>query len=310
MDMKIVGITVTVLVSLVVLAGVLMPVLDDATATTDTFTNDGYFYMQKISASDTETYTLSYAYDDVAKTLTFEYNGDEIDTTGWPSSLPVTVATDNDSWVVRMGYYSEYIGLQGIGYAFAFGGHNTWSVTVTFNGGTATSVATNSGGVSSTYTTTYTDLWLYSPEPTDYVMKKMDKPAYMLEDSEFIAVGVTAITVWNTGVKINGTVDDFTAEIFYPPNLTTTVTNKEIVKTEVNDHEDLYSLDKLTFSINDGTTTVDATYSYFIVPAEVTAERSVHFTDNQNALFAVIPVLIIVAILIGVVALVIRSRLD
>ena len=74
MDMKIVGITVAILVSITVLAGVLMPVLDDATATTDTFTNEGYFYMQKISAEDTETYTFDYVYDADTTSLSFKYN--------------------------------------------------------------------------------------------------------------------------------------------------------------------------------------------------------------------------------------------
>ena len=41
MDMKIVGVSVAVLVSLVVLAGVLMPILDDATTVNEKFTNEG-----------------------------------------------------------------------------------------------------------------------------------------------------------------------------------------------------------------------------------------------------------------------------
>lgn len=302
MDVKTIAVSVVSIAIMCLLAvTLLIPVIAESTTTEDTFTNEGYFYMQKISAEDTNTYTLTYEYDDTEHSLTYTYNGDEIDTTGFPLNLPLTVATDGAEWVVRIGYYSEYVGMQGVGYGFSFGGHNTWNVEITFTEGTATAVATNSSDQSSTQTATYTDLWIYSPEPTEYVMKKADKPAYMLEDSEFMAVGVTSMSVWNTGILITGTLDDYTPTIFYPPNLTTTVTNKAIVDTAIDEYIDLYSLDKLTFTINDGTTTVDATYSYFIVPTEVTAERSIHPDANTNALLNLIPLLVIVGIILGTV---------
>lgn len=309
MDNKLVMISIAAVIGIIVLGSVLMPILDDSTATTDTFTNEGYFYMQKITSDDDATYTISYRYDNGAS---FKYGDAEIPTNGWPSS--VTIATDATGWVIRAGV-SEYIGLQGIGYNFSFGGHNSVSAIATFSNGTATVTRTILNGegqeiAGSTLTTTYDELWLYSPDPTDYIMKKADTKAYLLDDDGYTAVGVTTVTSWNTVVKITGNVDDYTATIIYPPNITTTVTNKEIVKTQVDSYVDLYQLDKLTFTINDGTTTVDATYSYFIVPSEVTAERSVHFTPGQNAIFAAIPVLIILAVLLGVVALVIRSRMD
>lgn len=274
-----------------------------------TFTNEGYFYMQKISADDTDTYELVYEYDSDTQKLTYTYNDEAIDTSGWPvSPLNVTIATDGESWLLRASGTNEYVGMQGVGAGFAFGGHNTWAIEITFIEGTATAVATNSSNVSSTYTATYTDLWIYSPDPTDYIMKKADKPAYMLEDSEYLAMGVTSMTAWNTGIAITGTVSDFTPTIFYPPNLTTTVTNKNVVDTEIDGYIDLYSLDKLTFTINDGTTTVDATYSYFIVPASVTAA-----TDNPDVyknLVSVLPLFALILLVAGAASLVYFKNKD
>lgn len=293
---KIPVLVVALVIGIVLVTSAVVPLASDY-SDAKTFTNEGYFYMQKITADDEGTYTFDYQYDADTTTLSFKFNDVAIDTTGWPSNLPVTVATDSDNWVVRMGYYSEYIGLQGVGYGFAFGGHNTKSVSVTFSQGTATATATNAADSTATYSTTYTEMWIYSPVPTDYVMKKADKMAYMLDDSEFYAIGITSMTTWNTAISITGTVDNFDGSIIYPPNLTTTITNKEIIKTEVDSYVDLNQLDKLTFTINDGTTTVNATYSYFIVPSEVTADP-----DNPAAYKNLVKVVPLMAFIMLVVA--------
>lgn len=293
---KIPVLVVALVIGIVLVTSAVVPLASDYSEA-KTFTNDGYFYMQKITADDPKTYTIDYVYDADTTSLSFKYNDVVIDTTGWPSNLPVTIASNGTTWAVRMGYYSEYVGLQGVGYGFAFGGHNTKSVSVTFSQGTATATSVNSSDQTGTYSTTYTDMWIYSPTPTDYLMKKADKPAYLLEDTEYYAIGITAITTWNTAISITGTVEDFTGSIIYPPNLTTTITNKDIVKTEVNSYVDLYQLDKLTFTINDGTTTVDATYSYFIVPSEVTADP-----DNPTAYKNLVKVVPLMAFIMLVVA--------
>lgn len=303
MDVKnFVGLLVFGVIGVIVLAA-FVPIISETTSATKTFENEGYFYMQKITADDENTYTLEYVYDPDSTKLSYEYNGQAIDTSNWPvSPLNVTLASDGNSWLVRASPNNEYVGMQAVGYGFAFGGHNTWSVTIEFDSGTVTATAINSSDVSATYTTTYTEMWIYSPTPTDYIMKKSNVGAYMHEDSEYVAMGITSVTAWNTGIKIVGNLDDFTATIIYPPNLTTTVTNKEIVKTQTTGYLNLYSLDKLTFTINDGTTTVDATYSYFIVPATVTAEKSVHPDDALSSVIDLLPLIAGIGLMIILVA--------
>lgn len=285
-----------------------VPIFTEVTATERTFENDGYYYMQKITASDTTEHTLTYDYNDGDYIFTF----DNVDITDKVrSDLTTTVATDGESWVIRV-QKNEYVGLQGSGSTLSFGGHNSRTATVTFNAGTVTVERTLlvDGVITpgSTLTGSYDNLWIISNTPTDYVMKKSTTPVYMLEDSEYLAVGITGMTAWNTVIVINGDVTDFDATIVYPPNLTTTVTNKAIVKTEVNGYNDLYSLDKLTFTINDGTTTKDTIYSYFIVPSKVTAELSVHGDDAFNTVINLIPLIAGLGLLLGAVYYFITRR--
>lgn len=298
MDNKLIQVVIAITVGIVVLGSLLTPVIADASTTEKTFTNEGYYYMQKISAEDTTEHVLTYDYND--GDFIFTLDGVDI-SDKIQSDLITTVVTDGESWVLRANK-NEYVGLQGSGSTLSFGGHNTVTANVTFNAGTVTVNRTIVSGDNvvpgSTLTGSYEELWIISNDPTDYVMKKADESAYMLKDTEYLAVGITGMTTWNTVIVLRGDSTDFDANIVYPPNLTTTVTNKAIGETEVDGYVDLYSLTKLTFTINDGTTTKDAIYSYFIVPSKVTAELEQHLDTAEIGLIAVIPVLMIVAFLV------------
>ena len=61
MDNKLVVISIAAVIGIIVLGSVLMPILDDATATTDTFTNEGYFYLEKYDESTDITLEWTYS---------------------------------------------------------------------------------------------------------------------------------------------------------------------------------------------------------------------------------------------------------
>lgn len=293
-----------VVVAVIMCSVLVFPVIEDVTATEETFENEGYYYMQKISSDDTTEHVLTYDYNNGDYIFTF----DGVDISDKiQSDIITTVATDGESWVLRA-EKNEYVGLQGSGSTLSFGGHNSVTANVTFSAGTVTVTRTLVSGddvvPGSTLTGTYGELWIISNDTTDYVMKKADTSAYILENTEYLAVGITGLTSWNTVIVLSGDSADFDATIVYPPNLTTTVTNKAIDETEVGGYVGLYSLTKLTFTINDGTTTKDAIYSYFIVPAEVTAEYSNHLDAGEIAIMAVIPVLLLVALVLVVVRMI------
>ena len=304
MEMKIVGITVTVLVSLVVLAGVLMPVLDDATAKEDTFTNDGFVRMTKYNDTDSVSFVWDHT-NPAQVTINDEVVKLPYSTTG--ASFVLT-AGGNAEFLLRYTSFSPTTG-QMSWFASWGGAHASTSdatdMTVEFNAGTATVSITGSDP----FTATYTDYLFMVSNNGDYTMKKPTELAYLNGDSEVYGIGRTSVGGTGYSFVIVGTIDDgFTASVVQTGG--PTLSTPEAAYTESNDHKDLYNFDKITLVATKGGTDYDITYNQVIVPYEVTAERSVHFTDNQKALFAVIPVLIIVAILIGVVALVIRSRLD
>lgn len=297
MDMKIVGITVAVLVSLTVLAGVLMPVLDDATATTDTFTNDGYYDMRYVDA--TADVLITWDAQDPHKVTV---NDEVIDLPTIPASRRTTIVA-GDSFIIR--YYDDRIQWTTTGGS----SYITDDATFTASGGNC-----NMSWGTTSVDRTYTSLYIPSPDGP-LVMKKYDESAYMNADSVFVAIGTSDIGTDNVGIKIVGSIEDGATITTWksPGNATWTFSNIVINSTPVDTHKDLYQLSTITAdAVNDATTPQSGSiaYSYYMVPLEVTAERAVHFTDNQNAIFAVIPMLVIVAILIGLVALVIRSRLD
>ena len=300
MEMKIVGVTLAAFVSLVVLAAVLVPILDDATATTDTFTNEGYFYLDEIDADTTRTIFWDH-------TAPNQLTIDTDNVVSLPTNVSVTTVCSGDNWMVRHSpnsLFQLYITNGGVSASVNDG----TDMTITISGGTLTAVNTASTPV--TKSVTFTDAYCITYDETaDYVMKKSDAVAYMNADSPIFGEGRSNIgSQSGVAILVEGTVESVT--ITEISAYSATFGDPTIVMTANSAHNDLYELQKITFTGTIGTESSDLTYSYFIVPSEVTAERSVHFTDNQNALFAVIPVLIIVAILIGVVALVIRSRLD
>lgn len=312
MDKKIVMISIAAVIGIIVLGSVLMPILDEATATTDTFTNEGYFYMEKLASSDDTEHTLSWVSTD-SKILTVDGVDMDITTWGLSSYQQVTVfATETD--LVRLGVTSVGFGLQwiqirGATISYASAGSN-FDATIS-NGSASIMLDTETDPRE----LTYTDAYIIQPDKSDYVMKKMNDSAYMNSDSPIYSLGYTALSYGggndNAVLKVSGDVKEVNVTAVRQSSAyELTFSNITIDKSTVSGYNDLYSFKKITFVATENSTANDCTYSYVIVPHEVTAERSVHFTAGQNAIFAAIPVLIILAVLLGVVALVIRSRMD
>ena len=299
---KLIAGIVAAAIAIIVLAGVLMPALSNATTTEDKFQNEGLYFMEKVTSDDDREWVLEYTKEPYSLTM----NGSDIDvSTLLPDDKRYTFATDGENWLIR--YSSAIPGFAYIEGLFTVTMTNVVSETITISSGTVTFEALLNDNTTVEKTQTYTDLWIFSFDKTDWVMKSPSVPAYMLKDSPFYGYGTTTITNWYDFISVTGTVEDYDAVILYP-EVTTTTTNKVVVDTEISGYVDLYSLDKLTFTISDGTNTVNATYSYFIVPAEVTAEKAVHLSDAMNVILNVIPLLIIVAVLLGVVAVFILRR--
>lgn len=298
MDMKIVGVSVAVLVSLVVLAGVLMPILDDATTVNEKFTNEGI----PLSAMNADT----------AISASWDHTNPNKFTLG-DKTLDLTSADANTILLGSENFYCQWFSTSTVtGMQFFVGDtrvdantNNSLDMTITVASGTVT--VTN-GSV--TKTASVGDHAYVRDSAGDHVMKSSTVNAKVLGDTEITVIRITQISSgYPAGVTASGTIDDGLtySAFFYNPSAVT-FGDSTVTSTAVDGYVNLYDVEKLSVPATQGTSTVTVVTSSFIVPTEITAEKSVHLSDNQNELLAVIPVMIIVAILLGVLAAVIFRR--
>ena len=301
MEIKPMMVAIAATVVVIVVAAVLMPVLQDATTTEDTFKNAGYYDM---TYTETDNLVFEWDHTDPYKVT---IDGESI-------SLPQSDFTAKtilcgDNWIVRYAYENS------LKTFVQFYGNSGSQVIASVNAETDLEITCSSGSVSvtntadpaSTFSTSYTHLYVVADDGA-LVMKNANSPAYLNGDSEVIAMGLSKVgTTTNVGISVTGSIDDgFTWGIFRGADVT--FSNQAATYTTVSDHLDLYSLEKLTATATNSTGSSDLTYSYFMVPAEVTAERTNHLTNNEIGLLMVIPTMLIIAILIGILAVVFRMR--
>ena len=311
MDNKLIMISIAAVIGIIVLGSVLMPILDDATATTDTFTNEGYFYMDKIDSGTAMTVAWDYT-----KPTTLTVNSEDValPDKDHMSTIPFTIFC-SESWYMRYGHdgTTYYVNVYQNASNTSYGANvtNSQSLTITV---TDAGVTTVDDGTAHTWSNATGNFFVIA-DSGDYVMKKMDKDAYVHGDSPIFGYGRTYARSYNYTSELKGSVDDGITGEYYPETTITatgwTISDVTLNSVEDSSHKDLYKISTMTYEITgEGIQPYTAVFSQYIVPAEITAERSVHFTDGQNAIFAAIPVMIILAVLLGVVALVIRSRMD
>ena len=307
MEMKPAMVAIAAFVVITVIAAVLMPVLGDATKTEDTFTNTGVFDYQILSSTD----TYSFAYDHSAQDGKITVNGTEmtVPAIGPSYSNSFSIIYDDD-WLIRMswsvsqgGYYCQIVGKDVNDTTFRYGG----SITGVINNGNFDVTIDQGNGTPISKTMPINKMYAIVPTNDDAVLKVSTASVYILGDTDLSMSGLTAIANWYDVIHIEGSYDD--GLTITSPNLAgVTFDNVEWNITEVNSHIDLYKLTSIEFDAHYNGNTQHVTYSYFGVPSEVTAERSVHFSANENAILLAIPALAIVAIIIGVLALAFRNR--
>lgn len=302
---KIVMGVISVAVAIIVLMS-MIPIFTDAGASEDTFTNDGYFTMDKITATDTTTHTISWTSSN-GKILTVD--GVDMDITTWglsPAQLITVFATETD--IIRLGVINgqqalAWVQIRGATINYA-GASNNFDATI--GSGTVTAQFDSE---TNPRTMTYTDAYIINNAGSgDYVMKKSTESAFMLEDSPIYAIGTTDITVSGVSktviIKIDGNIEGVTVSTLYINNDDEpTYSDIVIDATEHSGYVGLYDFNKITFTGTIGTDTKDYVYSYVIVPHEVTAERSAHASPVESTLIGLIPLLMMVGIMLTAIGL-------
>lgn len=299
---------ITLVVGVILTGALLGPVVNDATKTEETFTNEGYYNVSKLESTDD--YTMVWSPDNPYQVV---INGtDTVSLSKVPQYGAVTVV-GSDEFCVRFLNTPDNPRIQVYGnMTWGFGSSSGTTFTASLSDGTLT-LKNEADPAYSVSNTAPEKLYAISNDG-EYVLKNGKTPAYMLGDSSLIVLcGITEATIATPGVYADGTIDgglDFT--LFRPSaqSETAVFSNESITAETVEGYVGLKSLEKIEFDVTLNEGTVEPTYTYFIVPAKVTAELSDHLTPGQISLIGAIPVMVIVALLMAAVGAIAIRRND
>lgn len=296
MDLSKITTGIIIVVVSVILAGVLViPVIQDVTASEDTFTNEGAFNYGIFTPDDE--YTLNYSSDG-------KITVNDVDVPSFNTDRAYSVIA-SENFTARYGvtggnYYMQCIGVDQNNAVFADGGV---SATVTISGGKLSVSWTSSTDVTTTKTVVFSEMYAIVPTEDQAVMKYSTEEVYIKGDSQIYATGITTVVTWRNIIHFEGTYED--GITISSPDLTGATFDNVVWNVEpVNGYIDLYRLTSIEFDITYEDTTVHATYSYFGVPSEITAERSNHMNSSQAVIMGVVSVLVLVSIVMVAVRMI------
>lgn len=292
MDVKAIPALIVGVMVAVVMVGAVLPVFAETTDPDTTFKNDGLWRMKTLENGDT--YSLSSA--------VWSYNGETILSGDIVTNNPNSSVVLGDNWTVR-----ATGGVRGHDIA----GNSTNTIVVGDNDEVTFSGSGMAGVTTQTLTGYGADL------EGDYIMTAYNTPVYMNGDSPLYATGSSFKNNESLIVHITGNIDDgftVTAEgMYWPgdPTYSNVVVSDVVVNySPVNGYEDLYILNNITANIsydmtkNEVTTSgsMSVNYSSYVVPYEVTAEKSVHPDGTLSILINVLPLMAVAGLLLAGVA--------
>ena len=297
MNMKILGITLTAFVSLVVLAGVLMPILEDA---------EHY-------ADNTYTNAAPYSY---GKVYDFDENSDDMVVISICKSGERSISINGESHTVssyQPVVLSDAFTIRYYSYSMSFvtpsaGNKTIISATITISGG----IATFSDVLNASETEITIDpepiTWAFIHDPTGEwagIITENGVDIYAHKNEIYTSnwINTTSEYFSSKAGTTEATITDGSDSYTTPINWGGQYLDDGVYKLHLASDSTDY-----TFVVdNNG---ADYTVHPFIVCAPKTVVGTPDDQSRLNEIYDVIPLLIIVAILLGVVALVIRSKLD
>lgn len=283
---KLIQYAVMVAVGVLVFASLLVPLTNEATATTTTFNNTGIYYMENPSEP------ISVIYE----------GGTDWTIDGAPLEYTVYGATNI---IVTEDIFIRNVGqVRGSVYA-------GWkNAELTIGNGSITGTATLSNDTTAAVNYTYEYVYVATSEKSDNIMTLPDSRPYITSDSVLIGKGLTTIKDSdgnnNTGtfyVEVNNLTPTVTT---LTPNVS--ITNVQLNTNEVAGYVGLYQFTSVTFTAVWGEYSTNCTYNILIAPAEVTAEKAIHADDSTRAIIGVIPLIVIVGLIAGIVGVVAIRR--
>ena len=278
---RITGLVIALVVGGLLVGGLLIPSIEGMTATEKTFENEGYYYM-----TDLNDQSITYVFDGSTWTI----NG--IQATIDTSELTTIVAANN-------------VIIRANGYLRGSSNINLTSLDITVTADGITGYGMN-GSTRHDINLSVAVYYCAVTTPTDYVLSKYNVPTYLNENSQILADGQSAYKSDASAVfRIEGSIaDGFTVT---PAMSSITITDVVCNYSAVAGYEDLFKVESITFNsvFNNGTPadpsddiTQAQTYSSYVVPVEITAEKTQQLDATQIAMFGVISILGIVALVV------------
>lgn len=271
----------------VVFAG-LLPVFADTSSPDTTFTNEGLWRMSALEPGDTWVRTST--------DNSWSYNNEVVLTSENSASNVIL----GNNWAVRG---------NGIVWSSVYYTNNP-DITVTVNEDTVV-----------VQTKTYNSLEGYGLNPDgDYIMTQYNNPVYVNGDSQIYATGATTIDGLGFVVHLEGSINDGVTVECNTVNNTSAIGDFEVSNININAveekaYKDLYRLEGITFDVafietsdetpHSGT----ASYSSYVVPYEVTSEKTYHPDGPTSALLNLLPVLIAIGLIVGIAGAIFVKRM-
>lgn len=287
MEFRFVPFLIAVVVGVLLCATMLFPIISEATATDRTFDNSQYAYydMKALEEGDSWAYAAG----------TWTYN-----------DQPITINNVGGDKISIVASNNEVVRQDGQARGTSYNGSNTDDVeAITVEGVDYLNINDNN--------VAYTSGYGAVPDG-DYVLKKYDAAGYVKKDTPLWVTGFTNLTTSSNSqliVHIEGTIDDgLTITVTpkaYAPVTGITVGDYTINYESASEGVGLYKLTSVVFDVtgtfNEEEITTTFTYSTFVIPKEITAEKSQHLNDTEQTLVGIIPLLVIIGLVIGVLAI-------
>lgn len=299
-------------VAIIVIGSLLAPIVSDTVATSDKYTNEGYF---NLGYSETGIPEIIWEHDDP---FSITVDGQREDLSSVPRGL-VTTVISSSSTLIRCLVTSSGVTFYSYdstapGSFIVSSNDSNGYIKFFMNDGLMTANYSTTGEINTKVYGASTAGYYYFSSGGDYVMKKTDSPCYLSDDSIISLSGHTYAAVTSgyldVGIFARGTYDNLTFSLMFGAT-DSNITDLVAHYTDVPGHDGVL-LNKYTFlltSVNgDVTDEVDITYTYFIVPAEVDIPRLAPMDSSAAGIIQIVPLIVIVALIVAAIAFFMRSR--
>lgn len=282
-----------------------VPIFTEVTAIDDKFENAGMYY---IDYNDDVTHTLEFEKLETGFTLTV----DDENVTPTTNAIGCTLVA-GDNFILRYNTSNSTLQFKGNTQYITAITELSGTITATNFSATCTGTAQGQSEPSSITIDADTDnIYSCTAEKTALIMSNYNSPVFVNGDSDIFGFGQNAVGTNLVLFKVYGTVEDITVEV--RDAVTGAIDSSYIVSNLAIDYDeapnylDLYTLNKITFTVTKGGDTTNVVFSAYIVPSEVTAEKTVHGDTAFNTVINLIPLIAGLGLLLGAVYYFITRR--